>query len=43
MPYVSDAQRRYFNWKAKHSKKWAAMAKRWNAHSKGKKLPEHKK
>jgi hypothetical protein len=44
MPYVSNAQRKMFNAKAKTSKKWKKMAARWNAHSKGQgKLPEHKK
>jgi len=43
MPYVSDAQRKYFNWKAKKSKKWKKMANEWNKASKGKDLPEHKK
>ena len=44
MPYVSDAQRKLFNARAKHSKKWKKLAARWNAHSKGQKgLPEHVK
>ena len=42
MPYVSDKQRRYFNWKAKKSKKWAKLAAEYNRASKGKKLPEKK-
>jgi len=42
MPYASQAQRRYFNYKAKRSKKFAKMAKEFNKASKGKKLPERK-
>lgn len=42
MPYKSDKQRRYFNWKAKggKNKKWAKLAAEFNKASKGKKLPE---
>jgi hypothetical protein len=49
MPYKSEAQRRYFNWKA-HTEggEWAQRAHEWNQatkHKKGgfKKLPEHVK
>jgi hypothetical protein len=44
MPFKSKAQERWMYWKGSKSKKFAAMAKRWSAHTKkGAKLPEHVK
>lgn len=44
MPYVSDAQRRYFHW-AEGKKKGItkSVVKEWDSASKGKKLPLKKK
>lgn len=40
MPYSSDTQRRYFNWKAKTDPKWKKLADEYNKASKGMSLPE---
>lgn len=40
MPYSSDLQRRYFNWKAKSDPKFKKLAKEYNDASKGMKLPK---
>jgi hypothetical protein len=40
MPYVSDKQRKYFNWAAAHGKMAQSMVDEYNEASKGKKLPE---
>lgn len=43
MPYVSDAQRKYFNAHKSELEKKGVDVDEYNAASKGKKLPEHKK
>lgn len=43
MPYVSDAQRKYFNAHKKELEKQGVDVDEWNEASKGKKLPEHVK
>lgn len=43
MPYVSDAQRKYFNANKAELEKKGVDVNEWNHASKGRKLPEHKK
>ena len=43
MPYVSEAQRKYFNANKTKLEKQGVDVSEWNDASKGKKLPEHKK
>lgn len=43
MPYVSDAQRKYFNVNRAKLEKEGVDVDEWNKASKGKKLPEHVK
>lgn len=43
MPYVSDAQREYFNVHRAELEKQGVNVNEWNQASKGKSLPEHKK
>jgi len=43
MPYVSDAQRAYFNANKKKLEAQGVNVDEWNEASKGKKLPEHTK
>lgn len=43
MPYVSEAQRRYFHANADKLKSQGVDVKEWDETSKGKKLPERKK
>ena len=43
MPYVSDAQRAYFNANKKKLEAQGVNVDEWNEASKGKKLPEHAK
>lgn len=43
MPYVSDAQRRYFNWAGREGKIPMSVVNEWNEASRGKKLPERVK
>ena len=42
-PYVSDAQRKYFNANRDKLEKQGVDVDEWNQASKGKDLPEHKK
>lgn len=42
MPFQSQAQRRYFAYKAKHSKTWKKRFAQWQAETGKKKLPEKK-
>lgn len=41
MPYVSDAQRRYFNVNRSKLEAQGVNVQEWNDASKGKSLPEH--
>lgn len=41
MPYSSDSQRKYFNFKAKSDPKFKKLADEYNKKSKGMKLPSH--
>jgi hypothetical protein len=43
MPYVSDAQRRFFNANKEKLEKQGVDVDEWNKASKGKDLPEKKK
>ena len=43
MPYQSKAQAAYFNILKKQLEKQGVNVDEWNAASKGKKLPEHKR
>lgn len=40
MPYKSELQKRFFNWKAQKDPKFKEMATEYNAASEGMKLPE---
>jgi len=42
-PYVSEAQRAYFNIHKKELEKQGVNVEHWNEESKGKDLPEHAK